>query len=786
MRVSYNIIKKYVDIKEDPYKLAEKLTHNGLEVEKIEEYSFEPNKFIVGQILKIEKHPNADKLTLCTVDIGEKTLKIICGAKNHKENDKVVVALEGAKLPNGLEIKKTKLRGIESEGMLCSKSELALEEKSEGIWILDKDIKVGSDIKKIIPEKDYIFHISITSNRSDCLCAIGIAREAGIIEGKNIEYPKYKIIENKNIEKPDITIQNSRSCHRYVSRIIKNVKVTESPDWLKEELIKMGSKPINNIVDITNYIMLHLGHPMHAFDYDKLDGKKIIVRNAKKGEKITGLDGKEYELYDDILIISDSNKPVAIAGVIGGENSKVDEKTTNILLESAYFIPKAVRNSSKKLGIKTDSSYRFERDMDPDNTIKALNYATYLIQEITGAEVSEITDVYPLKNEERTVDLKTEFINNTLGFEIKTEDIEKIFKLLEFNFKKTDDGYNVTFPTFRRDCYRDIDAVEEIIRVYGYSNIKETIRPIRLDYESFTSKLPIDYKIREILSNSGLYEAYNFSFASPEEVKRFNLLKEENIITIRNPISPYYSTMRTSMAPGLFNNLNTNIDKGNQNILFFEIGKIFYKDKEEIKEEKRLGIIGTGLLYKNWLGEEKIDFYLLKGIIDKLLSSLNISSEYKSTDNINFLHPYKTANILHKDYVLGFIGEINPYISGEKTIVYAEINLEIIREIISSQKKLEYREISKYPAVRKELSFVMDKNVNASIVIDEIKKNQLVQSVDVLDVYTSSKIGENKKSVTFSFVLQALDHTFTDEEINSIMKKVIDEVAKKGIALRDK
>jgi len=787
VRTTYNIIKKYVDIKEDPYKLAEKLTNNGLEVEKVEEYSFIPSeKFIIGKILEKEKHPNADKLTLCKVDIGSKVLNIVCGAKNHNKGDKVVVALEGARLPNGLEIKKTKIRGVESEGMLCSKAELGLEEKSDGIWILPDSVKIGDKVDKILPEKDYIFHISVTSNRSDCLCSIGIAREAGIIEGKSINYPKYKINENSKIEKPNIIIQNTMSCYRYSSRIIKGVKVGESPDWLKEELIKLGARPINNIVDITNYVMLQLGHPMHAFDYNKLAGSKIVVRSAKKGEKIIALDGKEYELSDDILVIADELKPVAIAGVIGGENSKVDENTIDILLESAYFIPKSVRNSSKKLGIKTDSSYRFERDMDPENTIKALDYATYLIQEIMDCEISEIVDIYPVKVQIPEIELKHSFIKQILGFDIDKTNIERCLELLEIDFKKKDDDFIIKFPSFRRDCYRAIDAVEEIIRVYGYSNIEETIRPVNFNYNSFKSSLPLEYKIREILGNY-LYEVYNFSFTSIEEVKKFNLFDEKNIIKIRNPMNSFYSYMRTSLAGGLFNNIINNTDKGNPNLLLFEIGKIFYYDNENIKEVKKLGIIGNGILYKNWMGEEKIDFYTIKGIIDNLLLTFGINSNYVPTDKIKFLHPNKSGLIYYRDILIGFIGEINPYICDDRIKpYYAELDLESIENIINNNKKNVYKEISKYPTVRKDLSFVMNKDMNVSEVIEIIRSNNLVQKVEVIDVYTNPKIGEDKKSVTFSFLIQSYDHTFTDDEINSIMSCIIEKAKNKGVYLRDK
>ncbi len=799
MKTSFQLMQKYLDINSKPEELIHLLTMNGPEVEGFIPYAVPVDNVVVGEISIKDKHPDADKLTLCKVNIGTEELQIICGATNHNQGDKVAIATVGATLPNGLKIKKAKLRGVESFGMICSKTELGLESSSDGVWILNKEAVIGESIHKYMPKEDLIYDVTLTANRSDCLSNIGLAREVGIIENKNIQYPEIKLTVDKSIETPDIKINDQDLCYRYSSRIIKGIKVSESPDWLKEALLKYGARPINNIVDITNYVLFELGQPLHAFDLNKLNDKKIIVRKAGKDKKIVSLDEKERALEEDMLIIADAQKPIAIAGVMGGFNSEVDNDTIDLLMESAYFLPASIRKTSKKLGIRSEASYRFERDVDPENIIRALDLATSLIVELAGGKVSELVDNYPNQIKASEILLRKNFLDQMLGFSIADSEIERMLKLLEFNFVKKNDDYQITFPTFRRDCYREIDAVEEIIRAYGYDKIPETIYSINVNKDNFKAEENTDHKIRNFFHSFGINEAYNFSFSNEVLVKKFNLLEDKNVFKLKNPLNQDYDTLRTGLFPSLISNLKMNNDKGNQNVALFEIGKAFWcldnsidPEYDNFTEKKKLGIILSGEISEsNWaLKSEEYDFYFLKGILQELLISLRKSNliSYKA-GLISFLHPGKTAYVYSDDNILGFMGEIHPDVKNEygmkRNCVYAEIDFDLLEQI--KEDKLKYSIVSKYQDVEREIAFIVDSNVEAAeIEVIIANESKLIKKIDVYDVYKGNPIPEDKKSIAFKFILQADDKTLTDNEIHKIMDSIINKAGKKvGATLRE-
>lgn len=790
MRTSYGLLRKYIDLQMDCQTLARKLTMNGLEVEAIENFGQKINNVVVGEIITREKHSNADNLTVCKVNVGSKEVNIVCGAKNHQAGDKVPVAMIGAILPNGLEIKKAKLRGVESEGMICSKTELGLEKSSEGVWILDQGAKVGESINTYLPKEDYIFHVAITANRSDCLSNIGIAREAGIAEGKNIRYPETQIAEDRSIEKPDVTINDPDLCLRYSGRIVRDVKVGESPEWLKEALTKYGARPINKIVDITNYVMFELGQPMHAFDLNKLSGKRIIARRAKTGEKIKTLDSKEYELNSNMLVIADTDKAVAIAGVMGGANSEVDENTTDILLESAFFSAVSVRKTAKKLGIKTESSYRFEREIDPDATVMALDFAASLVSELCGGKISPFNDVYPKNIPKAFVTVRKSFVDRVLGFSIDIKEIERIFQLLEFSYKREGETFNVTFPSFRRDCTREIDVVEEIVRAYGYENIPETMRPILTIEGNFSSRERSEDVVKKLMSGFGFNEAYNFAFMNHEQFK--SVLNPDEMFTIRNPFSMEFDALRTSLFPSLINNLKTNNERSNFDVSLFEVGKVFKNVSGAFSESKNLGILLSGKVgIANWISKpETADFYYMKGIVEEFFKALKKSGKISyQADSYPYLHPGKTASILLNNEKIGYFGELHPDLVFQydlkENAYFAEINLDQLD--LAGEQRITCSRVSKYPAVERDLAFVVDRPLEAGKISEIIlSQSKLVKSVKVADVYTGKPIPEGKKSVAFSFIIQSDEKTLTDEEIRGIMNGIIEQAKNKtGASLRE-
>lgn len=789
MLIPVKWLKEYVNIDDvDTRELADKLTMSGSHVDSIEKIDKGVEKVVVGKILEINPHPNADKLVITNIDIGEKTLQIVTGATNIKENDYVPVAIVGAELPSGMKIKKSKLRGEVSRGMLCSATELGiredliLKELRDGIYILNEEYPLGQDIREALGLKGEIIDFEITPNRPDCLSIIGMARETAATFSKKLNYPeisiKNQVGDIKNIIN-DIEVKNKELCNRYYAKVIENVKIKSSPMWLKRKLIESNIRPINNIVDITNYVMLELGQPIHAFDLDKVNGNDIIIRTANKNETITTLDSVERKLSEDMLVIADLEKPIAIAGVMGGENTEVDDNTTKILIESANFDGRNIRLTAKKVGIRTDASAKYEKDLDPNISDIACIRVCQLIEMIGAGDIVDGNfDIYSNKSKEFIISLRPSKVNEILGVELSEEYMIDTLNNLELRSYKKDDYIEVNIPTFRSDINMETDLVEEIGRIYGFHNIKSEPLVGVLTKGGKSEKREIEDYIKKSLTAMGLNEITTYSFISPKSYDKIDLpmdsIKRRNIV-IMNPLGDDFSVMRTTLIPNTLDVLSRNYKHSVKKAWSYEIGNIFIpKNIDETILPSEIKTLTLGM-YGN------TDFFHLKGILNKLFSLLGIEDvEYLVEENNDSFHPGICANIVSRKLELGVIGEVHPdvlnnYGLKEKTYI-SELNLDIISSITNLDR--EYKELPKYPAITRDLALVVDEKILVKEIEDIIKKNSgnLVEEINLFDIYRGDQIPENKKSVAYSIIYRSKDRTLTDEEVSEIHKKIVEEL----------
>lgn len=791
MLISYEWLKDYTDCEYDIETLESKVSLQGLEVEAIEKFGGVIDNLIIGQIRDIKKHPNADKLSICNVDIGNgETRQIVCGAPNvwDRKNPKVIVALSGCFLPKlGFKIKKAKLRGEESNGMIVSEEELGLANKSEGIWLLPDDAKVGEYPSDYIPKEDYIIEIAPTANRGDVLGIIGFAREIAAMGRTKVRYPQPEIKVNKDIEKPNIKIEDSDLCFRFTSRIIKGVKVGESPQWLKDRLKKVGQRPINNIVDISNYIMFETGHPNHIYDLNKLKDKQIIVRRAKDGETIKTLDDIDRKLHKEILVIADSENPVGLAGVMGSESSEVSEDTTDLLLEAAYFLPHNIRRTSKQLGLSTDASYRFERNADINATKLTIDRLAELITEICGGEVSEMVDEYPNKIEPASFDFSLSYLERLAGHPIPRKDVLEILEALEFGVvEKNEDTYSLIVPTFKTDVTRPIDVVEEITRVYGYNKIPDKVFPMKLNENLINTKIHLKDRIRQILTSFGLNEVMTYSFVLTKDMNTLKL-DADKAIRISNPLSKEFEMLRPSLVPNLINTAVFNLSRGNKNVSVFEVGHVFKQNEKtdsKYDETKNAGFILTGDIEEKCLytASRQPDFYNLKGIINELICRLGLTVKYEATKT-SLLHPGKGADVIVNGERIGFIGELHPEL--KKTyklatpVIVGEISIDSI-EAMKVPEKL-YRDISRFPAVYRDANFEVQSDVTNGDISKAIENagGKILHSYQLVDIYIDDKLSaDNKKSMTYEFIFQDINKTLDEKQIDEVMSRIINKVKK--------
>jgi len=795
MLISLNWLKQYIDL--DGIEINEMenaLTMIGQEVEKIDIVGGNLDKVVVAHLEEVKKHPNADSLTLCKVNNGKEILQIVCGATNHKTGDKVALAQVGARLKEDFTIKKGKIRGEESNGMLCSEDELGIGSDKDGIIILPEDAPVGVPFKDYLGINDTVFELEITPNRPDCLSHIGIARELSAYYGKELKYPETEIkneIEEKTSDNVKVTIEDSNLSRRYVTRILKNVTVKESPKWLKERIESVGLRSINNIVDVSNFILMEMNHPNHVFDLDKIEGNEIKVKSAVKGDKLVTLDEQERELEDGDIVICDSKKILALGGVMGGLDSEVTDNTKNILLEVAHFNSQNVRKTSRRLTLSSDSSYRFERGIDVEDSIKVINRLANLIQEVAGGEIlNGYVDVYPVPHENKVAELNFERLNRFVGKVIPREKVIEILRNLEIDVKDNGDTLTLTAPSYRDDLELEQDYFEEVIRMYGFDNIENILPRVDINKNSTLDTTKLTDKVKTICASVGLKEVINYSFIPKDALQKlkFTGVSEDKLIDISNPITEDFVTMRPTLLYSLIKNAKDNMNRNVSNIRFFEVSRTFEKAEELAKEDIKVGIILAGENDKTLWNPKPVhyDFYDLKGIVEEIFSKLKFQSfSIKRSVQTEF-HPGRSADVFVGKEYIGSFGEIHPDVLenfglNKKTVLVAEFNIELIKKYIN--KPFVYQGIVKYPAVPRDLALVMNENILVGDVLKTIEKiDKKVEKVELFDIYQGIGVEPGKKSVAISILLRDDSKTLEEKEINNIIDKILAKMKKDYMA----
>ena len=795
MLISLNWLKQYIDL--DGIEINEmenSLTMIGQEVEKIEIAGSNLENVVTAKIIEKEMHPDSDHLTVCKVDNGKEILQIVCGASNHKAGDKVVLAQIGAKLSEDFVIKKGKIRGKESCGMLCSEVELGIGSDKDGIIILPEDAPIGVPFKDYLGINDTVFELEITPNRPDCLSHIGIARELSAYYGKELKYPETEIkseISEKTSDNVKVSIEDSNLSRRYVTRILKNVTVKESPKWLKERIEAVGLRSINNIVDVSNFILMEMNHPNHVFDLDKIEGNEIKVKSAVKGDKLVTLDEQERELEDGDIVICDSKKILALGGVMGGLDSEVTDNTKNILLEVAQFNPQNVRKTSRRLTLSSDSSYRFERGIDVEDSIKVINRLANLIQEVAGGEIlNGYVDVYPVPHENKVAELNFERLNRFVGKVIPREKVIEILRNLEIDVKDNGETLTLTAPSYRGDLELEQDYFEEVIRMYGFDNIENILPRVDINKNSTLDTTKLTDRVKTICASVGLKEVINYSFIPKDALQKlkFTGVSEDKLIDISNPITEDFVTMRPTLLYSLIKNAKDNMNRNVSNIRFFEVSRTFEKAEELAKEDIKVGIILAGENDKTLWNPKPVhyDFYDLKGIVEEIFSKLKFQNfSIKRSVQTEF-HPGRSADVFVGKEYIGSFGEIHPDVLenfglNKKTVLVAEFNIELIKKYIN--KPFVYQGIVKYPAVPRDLALVMNENILVGDVLKTIEKiDKKVEKVELFDIYQGIGVEPGKKSVAISILLRDDSKTLEEKEINDIIDKILAKMKKDYMA----
>ena len=804
MNTTLSWIKAYVpDLTCTAQEYTDAMTLSGTKVEGYEAADRDLDKIVIGQIEKIEKHPDSDHLIICQVNVGAETMQIVTGAPNVKEGDKIPVVLDGGRVAGnhdgkmtegGIQIKKGKLRGVESNGMMCSIEELGSsrefypEAPEYGIYIFPEDAVVGADAIEELGLHDVTFEYEITSNRVDCFGVIGIAREAAATFGKEFHPPV--VTPTGNAENASdyvkVTVKDTDLCPRYCARVVKNIKIAPSPKWMQRRLAAAGIRPINNIVDITNYIMEEYGQPMHAYDYDQLAGHEIIVRRATKDEKFVTLDDQERTLDENVLVICDGEKSVGIAGIMGGENSMITDDVKTMLFEAACFDGTNIRLSSKRIGLRTDASAKFEKGLDPNNAEEAINRACQLIEELGAGEVvGGIVDVYPTVKEPVRIPFEPERINSLLGTDISAEEMLGYFKKIDLGYdEKTNE---IIAPTFRQDLFRTADLAEEVARFFGYANIPTTLPT----GEATTGKLPFDLRVRAVAQDiaefCGFSQGMMYSFESPKAFEKLMLPADSPLrgaIKIMNPLGEDFSIMRTQSVNGMLTSLGFNYSHRNKNVRLYELGNIYIPKAlplTELPDERvqfTLGMYGDG------------DFFTMKGVIEEFLDKLGMTGRksYRPNSGKTFLHPGRQADVYYGDKLLGFLGEVHPLVAsaygiGEKAYI-AVLDMPAVTELATFDRK--YAGIAKFPAVSRDISMVVPKQILAGEIEDVIiqRGGKILESCQLFDIYEGAQIRSGFKSMAYSITFRAKDRTLEEGDITAAMKKIWNGLEALGIEIR--
>ena len=805
MNTSLSWIKAYVpDLNVTAQEYTDAMTLSGTKVEGYEELDADLDKIVIGQIDKIEKHPDADKLIVCQVNVGTETVQIVTGAPNVKEGDKVPVVLDGvrvagghepgSRVEGGVKIKKGKLRGVESFGMMCSIEELGSnkdmypESPEYGIYIFPEDAQVGESAVKALGLDDVVFEYEVTSNRVDCFSVIGIAREAAATFRKSFVPPV--VTETGNSEDVNdyikVSVKDAELCPRYCARVVKNIKIGPSPKWMQRRLASVGIRPINNLVDITNYVMEEYGQPMHAYDLDTIAGREIIVRRAAKDEKFVTLDGQERQMDDSVLMICDGEKSVGIAGIMGGENSMITDDVHTMLFEAACFDGTNIRKSSKKVGLRTDASGKFEKGLDPNNAEAAINRACQLVEELGAGEVvGGIVDVYGKKKEPVRVPFDAEKINAILGTDISREEMLSYFKMLDLEYDA--ETNEVIAPTFRHDLFRLADLAEEVARFYGYDNIPTTLPAGEATAGKLSFKLRIEEIARDIAEFCGFSQGMSYSFESPKVFDKLLIPADSplrNTVGIMNPLGEDYSIMRTTSLNGMLTSLATNYNRRNKNVRLYELGNIYLPKTlplSELPEERMqftLGMYGEG------------DFFSMKGVVEEFFDKVGLRGKESYDPNAGkpYLHPGRQANIIYNGETVGYLGEVHPEVAdsyGIGTSAYvAVIDMPYIVKMATFDRK--YAGIARFPAVNRDISMVVPKHILAGQIEEVIEKKggAYLESYGLFDLYEGSQIKEGFKSIAYSIVFRAKDKTLSDAEVTEAMDRILKALDGMGIELR--
>ncbi|WP_291571983.1 phenylalanine--tRNA ligase subunit beta [Clostridium sp. UBA4548] len=792
MKVPVKWLKDYVDIKVSPKELADALTLSGSKVEELITSGDEISNVVTGKITKIEKHPDADALVVCQVDINkEEPIQIVTAAKNMKEQDIIPVALHGSTLHGGLKIKKGKLRGVVSNGMFCSEEELGIagDEPVHGLMILPQDTPIGKDIKEVLNLQSAVIDFEITSNRPDCLSVVGMARETAATLGTTYNMPNTTFTAAC---KEDVTASykveiKDELCRRYMLKGVKNIKIAPSPQWLQERLLEADIRPINNIVDITNFVMIELGQPMHAFDVREITTNTIVVERAEEGEKFTTLDEVERTLDNNVLNIKDGEKTIGLAGIMGGLNSEVKEDTTMVVLEFANFDGTNIRNSSKKLGLRTEASSKFEKDLDPNLVEVAMKRTCALIQELGAGEVMEgVIDIYPNPKKSHFLEVDSVWVNKFLGSNISKEDMKKYLDSLDLNTTISGDMLIVECPTFRSDLNIKEDIAEEIARIYGYNNFKSTLASCDTTKGGKSLKQSLEDKVVNTLVNSGLNQSISYSFVSTKIFDKLLFPEDSrlrNAVEIRNPLGEDFKIMRTTTLASMMESLGRNYAKSNEEAMLFEIGKVYIKNEDENKLPEERNIVTLGM-YGN------LDYLELKGVVENILHSLGINNpSFKRESSNPSFHPGKTAALyVGKDYI-GALGEMHPDVANnygmDVRCFIAELNLDLLMK--NSKMDRKYKALPKFPAVTRDIALLVEDEVLVQDIEDTIKKQGggILESVKLFDVYKGKQIPEGKKSIAYSIVYRNSEKTLTDNEVAKVHDKILRSLEHKlGAELR--
>ncbi|MDP4093664.1 MAG: phenylalanine--tRNA ligase subunit beta [Bacillota bacterium] len=783
MKVPISWLNDYVDINVKPEELADALTMSGSKVESVEKLGEDISNVVVGKIISLEKHPNADKLQVSQVDIGRGTIQVVTGAQNISVGDYIPVALVGSTLPGGVKISKGKLRGIESNGMMCSGKELNLTEEDYpgageyGILILENGLTVGQDIKEALGLSDTVLDFEITSNRPDCLSILGMARETAVTLGVPLRKPEIKVEKEEDDvnEYASVEVRDPDLCPRYSARVVKDVKIEPSPKWMRDRLKAAGVRPINNIVDITNFVMLELGQPMHAFDLEYVKSKKIVVRRAYENETIKTLDDQDRKLDTDMLVIADGERAVAVAGVMGGANSEILDTTKTILFESANFSGSSVRITAKKLGMRTEASSRFEKGLDVENTINAVDRAVQLVEMLGAGKVCKgIIDCYPRKAEKKAIKFRPDRMNQFLGTSIESDFMVNVFRRLEFTVDEKQ--MLVTVPSFRPDVEREADLAEEVARFYGYNKIEATLlsgKSSTLGRKTFKQK--IEDKIKNTMMACGLSEIYTYSFTSTKVFDLVNIPADSQLrktIVISNPLGEDYSIMRTTTLPEMLETISINYNRRIEEGRFFDLAHVYLpKDTNagELPEEKPVLTLG---MYGN------IDFYEIKGVLEELMDNLGITNyEFQPLKDNPSFHPGRTAYLIINGKNAGVVGEIHPEVAEKNEVPQRTYlsTVDVLALVENSNLSVNYKALPKYPAVSRDIAMLVKDEILVKQIEDTIRQysGKILENIKLFDIYKGKQVPDGMKSIAYNITFRADDRTLTDEEVGKAMNKVL-------------